>query len=221
MTEIIKVENLSKTFNVKVKNEKGKKESKLLTAVDNVSFSAQAGEIIGFIGPNGAGKSTTIKMLTGILFPSDGNANVCGYTPWKNRTKMAYDIATVFGQKGSLISHLPIIDSYKLAGAIYDIDKNELENRINEVVEFFGISHLLNRKANSLSLGQRMICEVAIATLHRPKVLFLDEPTIGLDIVMKKKVREIILKLNNLISFISCSYRAPEALIFNNIRFLS
>lgn len=196
MTEIIKVENLSKTFNVKVKNEKGKKESKLLTAVDNVSFSAQAGEIIGFIGPNGAGKSTTIKMLTGILFPSDGNANVCGYTPWKNRTKMAYDIATVFGQKGSLIPHLPIIDSYKLAGAIYDIDKNELENRINEVVEFFGISHLLNRKANSLSLGQRMICEVAIATLHRPKVLFLDEPTIGLDIVMKKKVREIILKLN-------------------------
>ena len=196
MSAIITVQNLSKTFNVKVKTEKGKKESKLLTAVDNVSFSITEGEIIGFIGPNGAGKSTTIKMLTGILFPSDGNANVCGYTPWKNRTKMAYEIATVFGQKGSLIPHLPIIDSYKLAGAIYDINKNELENRIKDVVDFFGISHLLNRKANTLSLGQRMICEVAIATLHRPKVLFLDEPTIGLDIVMKKKVREIILKLN-------------------------
>ena len=196
MKEIIKVENLSKTFNVKVKNEKGKKEKRQLTAVDNVSFSALEGEIIGFIGPNGAGKSTTIKMLTGILFPSDGNAEVCSYVPWKNRTKMAYEIATVFGQKGSLIPHLPIIDSYKLAGAIYDINKNDLENRINEIVEFFGISHLLDRKANSLSLGQRMICEVAIATLHRPKVLFLDEPTIGLDIVMKKKVREVILKLN-------------------------
>jgi len=196
MKEIIKVENLSKTFNVKVKNEKGKKEAKQLTAVDNVTFSAKAGEIIGFIGPNGAGKSTTIKILTGILFPSDGNAQVCNYTPWENRTKMAYEIATVFGQKGSLIPHLPIIDSYKLAGAIYDINKNELEERINEVVDFFEISHLLERKANTLSLGQRMICEVAIATLHRPKVLFLDEPTIGLDIVMKKKVREIILKLN-------------------------
>lgn len=196
MKEIIKVENLSKTFNVKVKNEKGKKEKRQLTAVDNVSFSALEGEIIGFIGPNGAGKSTTIKMLTGILFPSSGNAEVCSYTPWKHRTKMAYEIATVFGQKGSLIPHLPIIDSYKLAGAIYDINKNKLEKRINEIVEFFGISHLLDRKANSLSLGQRMICEVAIATLHRPKVLFLDEPTIGLDIVMKKKVREIILKLN-------------------------
>ena len=196
MKQIIKVENLSKTFNVKAKNEKGKKQKHQLTAVDNVSFSALEGEIIGFIGPNGAGKSTTIKMLTGILFPSDGNAEVCSYVPWKNRTKMAYEIATVFGQKGSLIPHLPIIDSYKLAGAIYDINKNTLENRINEVVDFFEISHLLNRKANSLSLGQRMICEVAIATLHRPKVLFLDEPTIGLDIVMKKKVREIILKLN-------------------------
>lgn len=114
----------------------------------------------------------------------------------KRKKKMAYEIATVFGQKSSLISHLPVIDSYNLAGAIYDMPKEELVKRIQEITEFFGIQDLMERKVNSLSLGQRMICEVAIATLHRPKIFFLDEPTIGLDIVMKKKVREAILKLN-------------------------
>jgi len=196
MTKIIKVKNLSKTFETKVKNEHGKKEKILLTAVDNVSFDISKGEIIGFIGPNGAGKSTTIKMLTGILYPSCGDAKVLDFVPWKDRKKMAYEIATVFGQKGSLIPHLPVIDSYKLAGAIYDIEPENLNTRINEIISFFGISDLMERKANTLSLGQRMICEVAIATLHSPKILFLDEPTIGLDIVMKKKVREIIRKLN-------------------------
>ena len=196
MKKIIEVKNLSKTFETKVKNEQGKKEKVLLTAVDNVSFDISQGEIIGFIGPNGAGKSTTIKMLTGILYPSCGDSTVLDYVPWKDRKKMAYEIATVFGQKGSLIPHLPVIDSYKLAGAIYDIKPNDLNARINEIVSFFGIYNLMQRKANTLSLGQRMICEVAIATLHSPKILFLDEPTIGLDIVMKKKVREIIHKLN-------------------------
>ncbi len=196
MKKIIEVKNLSKTFETKVKNEKGRKEKILLTAVDNVSFDILQGEIIGFIGPNGAGKSTTIKMLTGILYPSGGEAKVIDFTPWKDRKKMAYEIATVFGQKGSLIPHLPVIDSYKLSGAIYDIKPEELKTRINDIVNFFGISELMDRKANTLSLGQRMICEVAIATLHKPKILFLDEPTIGLDIVMKKKVRDIIRKLN-------------------------
>lgn len=194
--KIVEVKNLSKTFEIKSKNERGKKEKKLLTAVDNISFDISKGDIVGFIGPNGAGKSTTIKMLTGILQPTLGNISVCGFTPLKERKKMAYEIATVFGQKSSLISHLPVIDSYNLAGAIYDIPKEELENRIKEITKFFGIEDLMERKVNSLSLGQRMICEVAIATLHRPKIFFLDEPTIGLDIVMKKKVREAILKLN-------------------------
>lgn len=194
--KIVKVQNLTKTFEIKSKNEKGKKEKKILTAVDNISFDITAGEIVGFIGPNGAGKSTTIKMLTGILLPSEGDISVCGFTPLKERKKMAYEIATVFGQKSSLIPHLPVIDSYKLAGAIYDIPENELNKRIKEITDFFDIGSLMERKVNSLSLGQRMICEVAIATLHRPKVFFLDEPTIGLDIVMKKKVREVILKLN-------------------------
>lgn len=192
MKKAIVVRNLSKTFEVK----KSKKEKVLFTAVDNVSFEVEQGEIIGFIGPNGAGKSTTIKMLTGILYPSEGEIDVCGYSPWKNRKEMTYYIATMFGQKSSLLSHLPVIESYKLLGAIYDIDKETLNERIKEIAEFFDIEELLNKKTSSLSLGQRMICEVAAVTLHRPRVIFLDEPTIGLDIVVKKKVRHMIRTLN-------------------------
>ena len=192
MKKAITVQNLSKTFETKGK--KGVKS--LFTAVDNISFEVNQGEIIGFIGPNGAGKSTTIKMMTGILYPSEGDVNVCGYSPWKDRKAMTYNIATMFGQKSSLLSHLPVIESYKLLGAIYDIDKVTLNERIKEISEFFEIEELLNKKTSSLSLGQRMICEVAAVTLHRPRVIFLDEPTIGLDIVVKKKVRRMIRMLN-------------------------
>lgn len=192
MKNVIEVKGLTKVFKVKQKRNK----TQVLTAVDNVNFEVRAGEIIGFIGPNGAGKSTTIKMMTGILFPTNGEVNVCGYNPWEQRREMTYHIATMFGQKSSLISHLPIIESYRLLGAIYDIDKAVLEERIKDITEFFDISHLLDKKASSLSLGQRMICEVAAVTLHRPDVIFFDEPTIGLDIVVKKKVRDMILTLN-------------------------
>ncbi len=193
MKKVIEVKGLSKVFTLK---SKGKKEVKTLTAVDNVNFEIRPGEIIGFIGPNGAGKSTTIKMMTGILFPTSGDVSVCGYNPWEQRKEMTYHIATMFGQKSSLISHLPIIESYRLLGAIYDIPKDVLNERIKEITEFFDISHLMDKSASSLSLGQRMICEVAAVTLHRPDVIFFDEPTIGLDIVVKKKVRDMILTLN-------------------------
>ena len=193
MKKVIEVQGLSKVFTLK---SKGKKESKTLTAVDNVNFEIRPGEIIGFIGPNGAGKSTTIKMMTGILYPTSGEVSVCGYNPWEQRKEMTYHIATMFGQKSSLISHLPIIESYRLLGAIYDIPKDVLNERIKEITDFFDISHLMDKPASSLSLGQRMICEVAAVTLHRPDVIFFDEPTIGLDIVVKKKVRDMILTLN-------------------------
>ena len=193
MKKVIEVKGLSKVFTLK---SKGKKESKTLTAVDNVNFEIRPGEIIGFIGPNGAGKSTTIKMMTGILYPTSGEVSVCGYNPWEQRKEMTYHIATMFGQKSSLISHLPIIESYRLLGAIYDISKDVLNERIKEITDFFDISHLMDKPASSLSLGQRMICEVAAVTLHRPDVIFFDEPTIGLDIVVKKKVRDMILTLN-------------------------
>lgn len=194
MKKVIEVKGLSKVFTTKLKGKK--KEVKTLTAVDNVSFDVNAGEIIGFIGPNGAGKSTTIKMMTGILFPTSGDVSVCSFSPWEQRKQMTYHIATMFGQKSSLISHLPVIESYRLLGAIYDIEKTVLEERIKEITDFFDISHLMDKKASNLSLGQRMICEVAAVTLHRPDVIFFDEPTIGLDIVVKKKVRDMILTLN-------------------------
>ena len=196
MKKAIEVKNLTKVFETTKKNEKGKKEKAKFTAVDNVSFEVNKGEIVGFIGPNGAGKSTTIKMMTGILFPTSGEALVATFNPWNQRNDMAYKIATMFGQKSSLLSHLPVIDSYRLNGAIYDIDKEELENNIREIAEYFEISHLLDQKVSSLSLGQRMICEVAAATLHKPEIIFFDEPTIGLDIVVKKKVRDMIRMLN-------------------------
>ena len=148
MKKGIVVTGLSKTFETKGK--KGKKG--LFTAVDNISFEVNKGEIIGFIGPNGAGKSTTIKMMTGILYPSSGEVTVCGYNPWMQRKEMAYNIATMFGQKSCLLSHLPVIESYKLLGAIYDIDKKTLEERINEIAEFFDIHELLQKKVSSLSL---------------------------------------------------------------------
>ena len=192
MKMVIEVKGLSKLFNIKSKG----KEKKTLTAVDNVNFEVRQGEIIGFIGPNGAGKSTTIKMMTGILYPTSGEVSVCRFNPWEQRKEMTYHIATMFGQKSSLISHLPIMESYKLLGAIYDIPKDVLNERIKEITEFFDISHLMDKPASSLSLGQRMICEVAAVTLHRPDVIFFDEPTIGLDIVVKKKVRDMILTLN-------------------------
>ena len=121
MKKAITVNGLSKTFEIKAKNNK----KEVFTAVDNISFEVEQGEIIGFIGPNGAGKSTTIKMMTGILHPSSGEASVCGFNPWKERKQMTYNIATMFGQKSSLLSHLPVIESYKLLGAIYDIDKDK------------------------------------------------------------------------------------------------
>ena len=192
MESLVRIENLSKTFETKHKRKKQK-----FTAVDNVSFEVKPGEIVGCIGPNGARKSTTIKMMTGILHPSSGNASICGYTPWsKDRIKMTYHIGCMFGQKSSLYAHLPVIESYKLFGAIYDIKADVLEERIKEIADFFGIHELLGKKANNLSLGQRMICEVAAATLHRPDVIFFDEPTIGLDLTVKKKVRDMIRMLN-------------------------
>ena len=187
---MIEVKNLSKKFIKKI-NGRGLKgiifpEKKEYEAVKNINLKVKKGEIIAFVGPNGAGKSTTIKMLTGIIHPTSGEISVAGFNPTKDRKKMAYKIGCMFGQKSSLWMHLPAIDTYKLYGAMYDIPKEELEKRINEIIKTFGI----------LSLGQRMICEIAGIMLHKPEILFLDEPTIGLDIVVKEKVRNAILKVN-------------------------
>lgn len=197
---MIEVKDLNKTF-IKERRKKGLKgwfikDKQEFEAVKNISFKVEKGEIIAFVGPNGAGKSTTIKMLTGIIHPTSGKIDVAGLNPVKDRKKLAYKIGCMFGQKSGLWMHLPAIDTYKLYGSMYDIPKEELNKRISEVVEIFGLQDIINIPVRKLSLGQRMICEIASIMLHKPQILFLDEPTIGLDIVVKEKVRKAILDIH-------------------------
>ena len=164
-------------------------------AVRRLSFQMEVGELLGFIGPNGAGKSTTIKMLTGILLPSDGQAQVLGYIPWKQRRELAYHIGTVFGQRPQLWYHLPAIDTFALFGKIYEMEDGETRKRIEHLSEAFEIGDLLETPVRKLSLGQRMRCEVAASLLHRPRLLLLDEPSIGLDVVAKQRIRDSIRRM--------------------------
>ena len=204
MNNVIEVKNLSKTFKVKVK-EKGfigslksiiKPKYKTIKAVNNISFNVEKGEIIAFIGPNGAGKSTTIKMLTGILYKTQGSISVMGIDPTKKRKKLAYEIGTVFGQKEQLWTHLTPYDNFKFFGAIYDIPEYVVEKKIKEFIEIFELSEFINTPVRNLSLGQRIRCEIVASLIHEPKILFLDEPTIGLDPVVKENIRTLIKRMN-------------------------
>ena len=201
---IIEVSKLSKTFKLKLK-EKGFKGSlksivkpkyKYVKAVNNVSFKVEKGEILAFIGPNGAGKSTTIKMLTGILYNTKGSIKVLGLDPTKDRKKLAYDIGTVFGQKEQLWTHLTPYDNFKFFGAIYDIPDSRVEKKIQELKDLFELEDFINTPVRNLSLGQRIRCEIVASLIHEPKILFLDEPTIGLDPVVKEKIRTLIKRMN-------------------------
>jgi ABC-2 type transport system ATP-binding protein len=197
---VIQVTNLQKTFRTKHKaaglgaslRSLIKPEYSTVEAVRGLSFEMDSGELLGFIGPNGAGKSTTIKILTGILFPSGGEVKVLGYVPWKQRRQLAYHIGTVFGQRPQLWYHLPAIDTFILFGKIYELDDRETKKRIAFLAEAFEIGDLLETPVRKLSLGQRMRCEVAASLLHKPKLLLLDEPSIGLDVVAKQHIRDAI-----------------------------
>ena len=201
---VIEVNNLNKIFKIKIKHKGFKEKMKYLFrneykkkhAVNNISFNIEEGESVAFIGPNGAGKSTTIKMLTGILFPSGGDIKVLGYNPSSDRKKLTYEIGSVFGQKEQLWVHLTPYDNFKFFGSIYDVKKDELEKRIEELSELFQIKSFINQPVKSLSLGQRMKCEMVASLLHNPKVLFFDEPTIGLDPIAKETLRKLIKKIN-------------------------
>lgn len=204
MSNVIEVKKLSKTFKVKLK-EKGLKGSlksifkpkyKIVKAVKNISFNVEKGEVIAFIGPNGAGKSTTIKMLTGILCYDSGNIKVLDFDPFKERKKLAYNIGTVFGQKEQLWTHLTPYDNFKFFGAVYDIPDYKVEKKIKELRELFELDEFINTPVRNLSLGQRIRCEIVASLIHEPKVLFLDEPTIGLDPVVKESIRTLIKRMN-------------------------
>ena len=201
---IIEIRNLNKSFSIKlnssgfIRNLKSlfSPEYKTVTAVKNLNLQVKKGETLAFIGPNGAGKSTTIKMLTCILFPTSGDADVLGLNPWKDRQKLAFEIGTVFGQRSQLWIHLPAIDTFFLLSKIYELDSKQYEERKNYLVKLFGLHDLILKPVRKLSLGERMKCEIVASLLHRPKVLFLDEPTIGLDVVAKHDLRNLIKKIN-------------------------
>jgi ABC-2 type transport system ATP-binding protein len=165
-------------------------------AVKSISFALEAGEVLAFIGPNGAGKSTTIKMLTGILYPSAGKTQVLGMVLWHQRRKLAYSISSVFGQKSQLWYHLPPQDTFDLLARIYELDMIEYRKRRAFLVDVFDIAEHMSTPARKLSLGERMRCELAAALLHKPSVIFLDEPTIGLDVIAKQRMHELIGQLN-------------------------
>lgn len=202
--EAITVSHLTKSFRTKTK-EKGLRGSlksiinpqyHTVKAVDDVSFHVEEGEMLAFIGPNGAGKSTTIKMLTGILYPDQGEAFVMKINPAVKRKQLSYQIGTVFGQKEQLWMHLTPYDNFKFFGAIYDLKEQEIEDRIEELKTVFELEEFINTPVRNLSLGQRIRCEIVASLIHRPKVLFLDEPTIGLDPVVKENIRALIKRMN-------------------------
>ncbi|HEY1928355.1 MAG TPA: ATP-binding cassette domain-containing protein, partial [Caulobacteraceae bacterium] len=163
-----------------------------LAAVAGVSFDIRAGERVAIIGPNGAGKSTTLKMLSGVLEPTGGAAQVLGFTPWRERRALAYRIGVVFGQRSQLWPELPARDSFALLRRIYDQPADAFARRLGELAERFGVAGLLDQPPGRMSLGQRMRCEIVASLLHGPDLLFLDEPTIGLDVTAKAAIRDFI-----------------------------
>jgi ABC-2 type transport system ATP-binding protein len=202
--EAIYVKSLSKTFKIR-KTFPGISgmlkglfctDVTILEAISNIDLTVAKGERIAFIGPNGAGKSTTIKMLTGILHPTSGSVEVLGLVPWKDRHTLGFKIGTVFGQRTQLWYHLPPSDTFDLLAQIYELDTAFYQRQLKELTEAFEITHLLHQPVRQLSLGQRMRCEIVASLLHNPQVLFLDEPTIGLDIGAKLKIREFLSHLS-------------------------
>jgi len=165
-------------------------------AVKGVSFEVEAGELIGYLGPNGAGKSTTLKILTGVLFPTSGEVDVMGYTPWKHRKQYVACIGAVFGQKSQLIWDIPPIDSFYMNKAIYSIPSGDFQARLKEMTTMLDVEEVIQKPTRNLSLGERMKCEFIMAMLHNPPIVFLDEPTIGLDVIAKEKIREFIKEQN-------------------------
>ena len=201
---MITMEHICKSYRVAKRNAGMKeackalfrREMEVIQALSDVSFTIQDGEMVGYIGPNGAGKSSTIKILSGILTPESGSCLVDGRIPWKNRTEHVRQIGVVFGQRSQLWWDVPVIDSFELLKDIYAISPHVYQNNLEELTELLHLQELLKMPVRQLSLGQRMRCEIAASLLHSPKILFLDEPTIGLDAVSKLAVREFVMRLN-------------------------
>lgn len=204
LMSIIQVQNLSKTYEYHKKSSgllaslRGlfSREKLFTEAVKNISFDIEEGELVGFLGPNGAGKTTTLKMLSGILYPTSGETRVLGYEPWRRQPQYQKQFALVMGQKNQLWWDLPAMESFILNKEIYEVDDKSFKKTLEELVSLLDIGDILDVPVRKLSLGQRMKCELVAALLHKPKVLFLDEPTIGLDVVAQKNIRDFLKKYN-------------------------
>jgi viologen exporter family transport system ATP-binding protein len=205
MTTIITLNSLSKHFKVPVRDS-GLKASfqslihrkfKTVKAVDEISFQIDQGEVVGFLGPNGAGKTTTLKMLSGLLYPTGGKANVLGFEPSQRKSDFLRQITLVMGNRQQLVWDLPALDSFDLMRAIYAIPLGEFEHTRDEFIELLELKELVKKPVRNLSLGERMKMEIAGALLHRPKVLFLDEPTLGLDVTMQRRIRTFVSEYNH------------------------
>ncbi|OGK62795.1 ABC transporter [Candidatus Roizmanbacteria bacterium RIFOXYB2_FULL_38_10] len=200
----IQVSSLMKTFNI-YRKQPGimgslgsliKRSYTTFTAVNDISFSIEEGELVGFIGPNGAGKTTTLKMLSGLLYPTSGKITVLGYTPFERKPEFLKKISLVMGQKNQLWWDLPPMESFLLNKEIYEVTNDRFKTVLSELTHLMGIEDILNVQVRNLSLGQRMKCELIAQLIHSPRILFLDEPTIGLDVVMQKKLRDFIREYN-------------------------
>ena len=204
MEKIIELKNVTKEFKALNRHEglKGSikdlfsRDYKIVRAVDNINLDVVQGEIVGFLGPNGAGKSTTIKMMTGVLEPSSGELIINNRVPYKDRTKNSQEIGVVFGQRSQLWWALPLVESFKLLKDIYQISDKDYNDMLELYASMVDLESLLHKPVRQMSLGQRTLSDILAAFLHNPKVVFLDEPTIGLDVAMKSKIREMILGLN-------------------------
>ncbi len=201
---IIHIAHLSKTY---ITYERGNsfrevlssvfiRKTKPVRAVKDISLEVAEGELVGFLGPNGAGKSTTLKVLTGVLYPTSGAVTVLGYTPWKERKKYVAHIGAVFGQKSQLLWDIPPVDAFHMNKAIYGLAEKDFSRTLAALVELLEVGPIIRTPTRLLSLGERMKCEFIMAMLHQPKIVFLDEPTIGLDVIAKDKIREFILEMN-------------------------
>jgi ABC-2 type transport system ATP-binding protein len=204
MTPAISIRGLSKTYKVH-EREAGlgaalrslvSRRTRDVKAVDNISFTVEPGEVVGFLGPNGAGKTTTLKMLSGLLYPTSGEADVLGHVPSRRERGFLCRITLVMGQRNQLAWDIPAQDSYLLNRAIYRIPNTVYEQTLNELVALLDLGELIRKPVRNLSLGERMKCEIAGALLHQPQVLFLDEPTIGLDVTMQRRIRSFIAEYN-------------------------
>jgi ABC-2 type transport system ATP-binding protein len=201
---MIEVRGLSKTFSVPVKGEGlmgsfrslFNRKYEAVEAVKNLSFTIEQGERVGFLGPNGAGKTTTLKMLAGLLHPTSGSCKVLGHTPQDRKAELLAQITLVMGQKQQLLWDLPARETFALNRALYGVDPGQFKKTLDELVSLLDLSSVIDKPVRNLSLGERMKCELAAALVHRPRILFLDEPTIGLDVTMKVQVREFILACN-------------------------